>query len=247
MATVAEIKKVFSTYFTPDYTGQLDEDSIQKILKLYENEKIGSNRIAQRLLDEDNLNINQGVIGRILTKARKSNIVKTIPKKELAATVEQVVQGKDRKINNVVREVTTLDRKQNPNIPRDAKYKIVFATPQGKTTKIPEEFRGVKYFNTKTQADTALDKRLKADFKTPDDPDAAKLKRQRTRSENIKTITKGSSAADKAAVKVVEDNIKKINQYFKNDPDKINNTVFGKNIKKNDGFEIRQRIRDISI
>ena len=232
MATIEEIRKVFSTYFTPDYTGQLDENSIQKILNLYENEKIGSNRIAQRLLDEDNLNINQGVIGRILTKARKSNIVKTIPKKELAATLEQVVQGKDRKINNVVREVTTLDRKQNPSIPKDAKYKIVFATPQGKTTKIPEEFRGVKYFNTKTEADTALNKRLTADFKTPEDPNAAKLKRQRTRAENIKAVTKGSSAADKAAVKVVEDNIKKINQYFKNDPDKINNTAFGRNIKK---------------
>ena len=101
MATVEEIRKVFSTYFTPDYTGQQDEDLIQKILKLYENEKIGSNKIAQRLLDEDNLNINQGVIGRILTKARKSNIVKTIPKKELSAVKASVVQGKDRKIHDV--------------------------------------------------------------------------------------------------------------------------------------------------
>ena len=42
MATVEEIRSVFSTYFTPDYTGQLDEDLIQKILKLYEEEKIGS-------------------------------------------------------------------------------------------------------------------------------------------------------------------------------------------------------------
>ena len=232
MATVEEIRKVFSTYFTPDYTGQLDEDLIQKILKLYEDEKLGSNKISERLLKENNLNINQGVIGRILTKARKSKIVKTIPKKELAATVEQVVQGENRKISNVIREVTALDRKQNPNIPKDAKYKIVFATPQGKTTKIPEEFRGVKYFNTKTQADAALDKRLKADFKTPEDPTAAKLKRQRTRAENIKAVTKGSSPADKAAVNVVEDNIKKINKYFKNDPDKINNTAFGRNIKK---------------
>ena len=31
---------------------------------------------------------------------------------------------------------SVIHRKQNPNIPRDAKYKIVFATPQGKTTKI---------------------------------------------------------------------------------------------------------------
>ena len=232
MATVEEIRKVFSTYFTPDYTGQLDEDLIQKILKLYENEKLGSNKISERLLDEDNLNINQGVIGRILTKARKSNIVKTIPKKELSAVKASVVQGKDRKIHNVVREITNLDRKQNPNIPKDARYKIVFATPQGKTTKIPDEFIGVKYFNTKSQADTALQKRLTSDFTTPGDPDAAKLKRQRTRSENIKLVTKGSSPADKAAVKTIEKNIKKINEYFKKDPDKINNTVFGRNIKK---------------
>ena len=209
MATVEEIRSVFNTYFTPDYTGQLDEDLIQKILKLYEEEKLGSNKIAERLLKENKLNINQGVIGRILTKAKKNNIVRTIPKKELTSSIEQVVQGEGRKIHNVIREITILDRKQNPNIPVNAKYKIVFPKPQGKTTKIPEEFRGVKYFNTKTQADTALNKRLTADFKTPEDPTAAKLKRQRTRAENIKAVTKGSSAADKAAVNVVEDNIKK--------------------------------------
>ena len=140
MATVEEIRSVFSTYFTPDYTGQLDEDLIQKILKLYEEEKIGSNKIAERLLKENKLNINQGVIGRILTKARKNNIVRTIPTKELTAVTEQIVQGKDRKIHNVVRKITELDRKQNPDIPVNARYKIVFATPQGKTTKIPQEF-----------------------------------------------------------------------------------------------------------
>ena len=89
MATIQEIKEVFSTYFTPDYTGQLDEDLIQKILKLYEEEKIGSNKIAERLLKENKLNINQGVIGRILTKARTNNIVKKIPKTDLASTLEQ--------------------------------------------------------------------------------------------------------------------------------------------------------------
>ena len=164
MATVEEIKKLFPDYFVKNYRGQLNEDIIKKILKLYEEDKIGSNKISQRLLEEDKLNINQGVIGRILTRARKNNIVKTIPKKELVAVTEQIVQGKNRKINNVVREVSILDRKQNPDIPINAKYKIVFATPQGKTTKIPDKFIGVKYFDTKAEADTALSKRLTADL-----------------------------------------------------------------------------------
>ena len=231
MATVEEIKKLFPDYFSKNYRGQLDEDIIQKILKLYEEEKIGSNKISKRLLKENKLNINQGVIGRILKRARKNNLVRTIPKKELTAVTEQIVQGKNRKINNVVREVTVLDRKQNPDIPVNAKYKIVFATPQGKTTKIPNEFIGVKYFNTKAEANTALSKRLTADFKTPEDPDASKLKRQRTRNENVKAVTKGSSAADKANIKAIEGGISEINKYFKKDPDLINTTPFGKNIK----------------
>ena len=231
MATVDEIKKLFPDYFTKNYRGQLNEDVIKKILKLYEEEKIGSNKIAERLLKENKLNINQGVIGRILTKARKNNIVRTIPKKELTSVTEQIVQGKDRKINNVVREITELDRKQRTNIPIDARYKIVFATPQGKTTKIPAEFIGVKYFNTKAEADTALNKRLTSDFLTPEDPNASKLKRQRTRSENVKAVTKGSSAADKENIKAIEGGITEINKYFKNSPELINTTPFGKNIK----------------
>jgi hypothetical protein len=231
MATVEEIKKLFPDYFSKNYRGQLNEDIIQKILKLYEEEKIGSNKISDRLLKENKLNINQGVIGRILTRARKNNLVKTIPKKELTAVTEQIVQGKDRKIHNVIREITILDRKQNPNIPVKAKYKIVFPKPQGKTTKIPDEFIGVKYFDTKTEADTALSKRLNADFKTPEDPNAATLKKNRTRTENVKAVTKGSSAADKANIKAIQGGIKEINKYFKNKPELINTTPFGNNIK----------------
>ena len=231
MATLEEIKKLFPDYFSKNYRGQLNEDIIQKILKLYEEEKIGSNKISDRLLKENKLNINQGVIGRILTRARKNNLVRTIPKKELTAVTEQIVQGKDRKIHNVIREITILDRKQNPNIPVNAKYKIVFSKPQGKTTKIPDEFIGVKYFDTKTEADTALSKRLNADFKTPEDPNAATLKRNRTRTENVKAVTKGSSAADKANIKAIEGGIKEINKYFKNKPELINTTPFGNNIK----------------
>jgi hypothetical protein len=231
MATAEEIKKLFPDYFAKNYRGQLNEDIIQKILKLYEEEKIGSVRISEKLLKENKLNINQGVIGRILTKARANNIVKTIPKKELTPTNPRLYENiADRKINNVVREITTLDRKQR-NIPKDAKYKIVFATPQGKTTKIPKEFIGVKYFNTKAEADTALNKRLNKDFKTVADPNAARIQRSRKRAANEKAVTKLSSAADKANIKAIEGGISEINKYFKKDPDLINTTSFGKNIK----------------
>ncbi len=51
----------------------------------------------------------------------------------------------------------------------------MFATPQGKTTKIPDEFIGVKYFDNEKAASAALDKRLKADFITSENPGEAKL------------------------------------------------------------------------
>jgi len=231
MATVEEIKKLFPDYFTKNYRGQLNEDVIKKILKLYEEEKIGSVRISERLLKENNLNVNQAVIGRILTKARANNIVKTIPKKELTPTNPRLYENiADRKINNVVREITELDRKQR-DIPKDAKYKIVFATPQGKTTKIPAEFIGVKYFNTEAEANTALNKRLNKDFKTVADPNAARIQRSRKRAANEKAVTKLSSEADKANIKAIEGGIAEINKYFKNSPELINTTPFGKNIK----------------
>ena len=240
--TIDQIRKVFSTYFTPDYTGQLDEKLIKKILKLYEEEKIGSNLIAERILKENKLNINQGVIGRILTRARNTNLVKTIPHTELKAIADQRIYESpaDRAIHNTIREVREIDRtttqtsalgKPLQKAPSWAKYKIVFATPQGKTTKVPKDLIGVQYFKTKAEADTALSKRLNADFKTAVDPEASKVKRQRTRTANVKAITKLSSEADKAAIKQIQGGISEINKYFKNKPELINTSNFGKNVK----------------
>jgi hypothetical protein len=226
--TDAQIKNLFPTYFEPGYTGQLNAEKIKKILEIYSNKEGGRTYIGNKL------NLNQVVVGRILKIAQDKNIIKKVPPSEFKTKDIQRVRfdPKTRKIHNVIRQITDFDRKQNPDIPANAKYRIVFATPQGKTTKIPKEFIGVKYFENKESAEIALNKRLKADFKTAEDPEAAKLKRQRTRSENIKAVTKGSSPADKAAVKTIEKNIQKINKYFKEDPDRINNTAFGKNIKK---------------
>ena len=162
----AKIKQVFSGFFRPGYIGQLNENIINKILKFYEEEKIGSNRISERLKSENKLNINQAIIGRILTKAKTNNLVRIIPKKELAISVEQKIHKnlESRKIHNEIRQVTDLDRKQNINIPKHVKYKIVFATPQGETTRIPRELQGVQYYKTKELAEIALSKKLSSNF-----------------------------------------------------------------------------------
>ena len=177
----AKIKKVFSGFFRPGYTGQLNENIINKILKFYEEEKIGSNRISERLKNEKKLNINQAIIGRILTKAKTNNLVRIIPKKELAISVEQKIHKnlESRKIHNEIRQVTDLDRKQNINIPKHAKYKIVFATPQGETTRIPKELQGVQYYNTKELAEIALSKKLSSNFYKIGDEDREELKKKR--------------------------------------------------------------------
>ena len=177
----AKIKKIFSGFFRPGYTGQLDENIINKILKLYEEEKIGSNRISERLKNENKLNINQAIIGRILIKAKANHLVRIIPKKELAISVEQKFHKnlKLRKIHNEIRQVTDLDRKQNINIPKNAKYKIVFATPQGETTRIPKELQGVQYYKTKELAEIALSKKLNSNFYKIGDEDREELKKKR--------------------------------------------------------------------
>lgn len=176
-----KIKKVFSGFFRPGYTGQLNENIINKILKFYEEEKIGSNRISERLKNENKLNINQAIIGRILTKAKANHLVRIIPKKELAISVEQKIHKnlESRKIHNEIRQVTDLDRKQNINIPNNAEYKIVFATPQGETTRIPKELQGVQYYKTKELAEIALSKKLNSNFYKIGDEDREELKKKR--------------------------------------------------------------------
>jgi DNA-binding MarR family transcriptional regulator len=192
-----QIRKLFPTYFDAAATAtKVDEGVIKKILQMYANKEGGRTYIGKQL------GLDQSVVGRILNKAEANNLITRVDPKDFKTTEAQRIyeNPKARKIHNVVRPITALDRKQNPNIPKNAKFKIVFATPSGKTTKIPTEFQGVKYFSTETDAQVALNKRLKADFKTPEDPDAAKLKTQRKRGERLKrtapfypkTGTKGS-------------------------------------------------------
>ena len=178
-----QIRKLFPTYFDAAATAtKVDEGVIKKILQMYANKEGGRTYIGKQL------GLDQSVVGRILNKAEANNLITKVDPKDFKTKEAQRIyeNPKARKIHNIIRPITALDRKQNPNIPKNAKFKIVFATPSGKTTKIPTEFQGVKYFSTETDAQMALDKRLKADFKTPEDPGAAKLKTQRKRGERLK-------------------------------------------------------------
>ena len=190
--TDEKIKKLFPTYFTSDYQGQITAAKIKKILDLYSSKEGGRTYIG------DKLKLNQTVVGRILNIAFKKNVIKKLDPKEFKTNqaLKLYDNPADRKILNAIRPVTDIDRTKNPDIPSSAKYKIVFATPNmriQKTTKIPEEFIGIKYFDNKAEANKALTKRLKANFQTPDDPDAAKLKVQRKRSKRLDTTVGGQA------------------------------------------------------
>jgi hypothetical protein len=167
----------------------LPQSTKDLILKYRIENKLGSQKISDILKINHGITLDQSTVGGVLTQAKKDGVPGVeIAKKDLASTIEQKkwTNPKARKIHNVVRKITDLDRRQNPNIPKNAKYRIVFAVPQGKTTKIPEEFIGVKYFENKLDANKALNKRLKADFITSENPGAAKLKTQRKRSAWLK-------------------------------------------------------------
>ena len=188
--SAAQIKELFPTYFASSYTGKVTVSKIRKILKLYSDKKGGRTYIG------DKLKLNQTVVGRILTKAIDNNIIKKLNPEEFETrkAFKLYEDPSQRKILNTIRPVTDIDRTKNPDIPSSAKYKIVFATPnmrRQKTTKVPEEFRGIKYFDNKADANKALDKRLKADFSKPDDPEAAKLKVQQKRTQRLKTTVGG--------------------------------------------------------
>lgn len=190
--TDAQIKKLFPTYFTSDYQGQITAAKIKKILDLYSSKEGGRTYIG------DKLKLNQVVVGRVLKIAEDKNIIKRVDPKEFKTNkaLKLYDNPADRKILNAIRPVTNIDRTKNPDIPSSAKYKIVFATPNmriQKTTKIPEEFIGIKYFDNKAEANKALNKRLKTNFQTPDDPDAAKLKVQRKRNQRLSTTVGGQA------------------------------------------------------
>ena len=230
---IDKVQEIYTSFFIGGgKRSNLDAATIKLILDTYETEKLGPDKISEFLKkDPYNLNIGRSTINRIVDRGKKQGLIKPISLKDFTFFEES--RRTEPRFNSV-REVTNIDRTRNLNIPENAKFKVEFGRPNldVKTTAVPEEFIGLKYFNTREQAETALSKRKNTSFKTPaGDPQEVSYKRNKRRYDNVKAVTKGSSKADKANIKAIEGGISQINKYFKNSPELINTTPFGKNIK----------------
>ena len=69
--TDTQIRELFPTYFTSDYTGKLNVDKIRQILNLYSDKEGGSPYIAKKL------KVNASIIRRIINKAKKKKLIKS--------------------------------------------------------------------------------------------------------------------------------------------------------------------------
>ena len=229
---INKVKDIYKSYFTGGgKRSGLDAETIKLILDTYETEKLGPDQIVKFLKAKHNKDIGRSTISRILTTGRNQNIIKPIALKDFKFFEES--RRTEPRFNSI-REITNIDRTRNPDIPADAKFKIEFGRPSKdiKKTAIPEEFIGLKYFNTREDAETALNKRKSTSFKTPaGDPEEVSYKRNKRRYENEKAVTKGASELDKQNIKKIRGGISAINNYFQNKPELINTTPFGQNVK----------------
>lgn len=169
------------------------------IIDLYNKEKIGAQAISDRLalpIKDGGLNvkISRAPIGKKITKLKSDGVLKDVPYKDRKASIDQRgdYYGKKRNTYLDVREVTDLDKKtKNLTVPPAAKYKVDFKMPQGVTSKIPEKFQGIQYYDTKEAADAAVAERKKIQLVKPVDPN---------------TANKTANAKKYALVKAVSDN-----------------------------------------
>ena len=146
--TDAKIKKLFPTYFTKDYTGSLDESKIKQILKLYSKKEGGRNYIGNKI------GVDQSVVGRVLNIAFKENILKPVKPGEFKTKEKQRIYKdiSERNIYKEVRVITANDRKINPDIPTNAKFKVqVPSGEKGTSTKMV-------YTTTESAAENAIKK-----------------------------------------------------------------------------------------
>ena len=229
---INKVQEIYASYFTGGgKRSGLDAKTIKLILDTYETEKLGPDQIVKFLKEKHNKDIGRSTISRILTTGRNQNIIKPIALKDFKFFEES--RRTEPRFNSI-REITNIDRTRNPDIPAGAKFKVEFGRPNldVKTTAIPEEFIGLKYFNTREEAETALDKRKNTSFRTPaGDPEEVSYKRNKRRYENVKAVTKGASELDKQNIKKIQGGISAINDYFQNKPELINTTPFGQNVK----------------
>ena len=168
------IKEKFPTYFDPSYTGNLgDVNTIKKVLNLYTKKKMGS-ILIQRELAKQGIKASNAAIRRLVKLAVDQKLIKRVS--YFKTYEDQRIYGKDEKriIREKIRPVTELDRKtKTRNIPKNAKYKIVYYKPSGKSF-IPKEYQGIQYYNSLESAEKALNKKqnlnlIAGKYKSQDD------------------------------------------------------------------------------
>ena len=139
---------------------------LKRIIELHQKNKLGAEAIANILTEELGFKVSRAPVGKQLTKLKAQGLITDIPVSEKAASIamrgDLYGQPPGEKYLKV-REIRDVD-KLKYNIPEKAKFKVNFGSTGAKfadVTNIPEEFIGVKYFETKEAAEKALAKRKK--------------------------------------------------------------------------------------
>ena len=135
---------------------------IIELIKKYRIEnKLGSGKLSEILKANHDLDVGRSTITKILKKLKDQGVKGiAIPMSELASSVAQRLDPKipparsgKRKIYKLIRPVRELDLKQNPSIPKNAKFKVQvptgIKTGEGPTTEM-------KYFKTKEAAEEGI-------------------------------------------------------------------------------------------
>jgi glycine cleavage system H lipoate-binding protein len=210
-----EIEKIIIELYTgthPEYLGK----------------KFGAGAISTILLEKHNITLTRSPVGKHIKKLIKNKTIVKVPGIEKAATIAQRGSDYGKVPSNymVVKEITKNNRIQSPGrYPEDKKFKVQLRK-DGKST--------MAYFNTRAEGELAIAE----NSYVPVDPTKAKTKRAQTRAAKEKLGSIGASKKDDAIFKEFKGGITKLNKYFKDDPDLINNSNFGKNIKKMLAFRL---------
>ena len=184
----------------------------------YLGKKFGAGAISTILLEKHGITLTRSPVGKHIKKLIKNETLVKVPGIEKAATIAQRGSDYGKVPSNymVVKEITKNNRIQSPGrYPEDKKFKVQLRK-DGKSTMV--------YFNTRAEGELAIAE----NSYVPVDPTKAKTKRAQTRAANEKEII-DFKEKDKTNIKTIKGSCKKLNLYFKNNPEC--NKLTKKNIK----------------
>ncbi len=168
---------------------------LKRIIELANNNKLGAEAIANVLTEELGFKVSRAPVGKQITKLKTQGLIKKIPVSEKAASIAMRgdLYGQPAKEKYLkIREIRNVD-KLRYNIPKNFKFKVNFgntaALQPGVVSNIPEEFIGVKYFETKEAAEKALAKRKKLKLVRDVDPDPIRKSANKKKYNLIKEVS----------------------------------------------------------